>query len=106
MGRSASCSLLRTLSGMASRKQAVDEPARRLGLASVKPLAIKPEAPARLVLDNVIIARRAALPVPPPFGGNAFGPLRMRDMVRLTPPAEVPRRPFRHQRGHFRLLRL
>src|SRR4051812_23284144 len=75
-GRWMSGAFLFSWSGMAiSCKQAVDEPARRAGLARVNPFAIKPEPPPRLILDNVIIARRMLLVVAPPFGGDALRPL-------------------------------
>src|SRR5947208_1145517 len=76
----------------ASREEAVHEPARFVRLAAVEALAEEPEAPPRLVLDDVVIARRLRLLPPPPFGCDALRPLRMGDAVRASAPAEASRR--------------
>src|SRR5581483_10030359 len=85
-----------------SGKQAVEVPARRGrgGLGGVvEPVAIDPEARAVAVLDPVIVAGRAV--APPPFGGDALGPLGAAHLVRAAAPAELARRIVGHQRDRL-----
>src|SRR5580704_17613493 len=82
-----------------SRKQAVHEPARRRRLASIKSFAKKPEAMAGGILDEVVIAGWFRLAMPPPFGADAFRPLRAGDVVGHAAPAETPRRTVGNEGG-------
>src|SRR5579863_6682491 len=88
-----------------SRKQAVDEPARRRRLALVEALAEKPEAAAAGILDEVIVARRLrrvmAVAPAPPFAGNAFRAFGAGDVVGHAAPAETPGRTIGNERGDF-----
>src|SRR3979409_517641 len=56
-----------------SREQPVHEPARSGGLARIESLAVEPEAVAGLVLDQIVVARRRAGVVMPPFAGGKPG---------------------------------
>src|SRR3979411_586271 len=77
-----------------SREQPVHEPARSGGLARIESLAVEPEAVAGLVLDQIVVARRRAGAVMPPFAGDTPGPLRLGDSMGHAAPAEAPRRAF------------
>src|SRR5207248_5946715 len=80
-----------------SSEDAVHKPARRR--VAGKAGAIKPEAPALLVLDTVIVAdpvaavaRIGGAVLDPPFLGDAFGTVGMPDPVLTPPPREAKRR--------------
>src|SRR5215472_5181790 len=86
-----------------SRKQTVHEPARRRGLAAKEAFAVEPEAAPDGVLDQVVIARGPHPTLPrkrgrgregaaPPFGADAFRPLRAGDLVGHAAPGKPPRR--------------
>ena len=89
---------------MASRKGAVDEPAR-LGPAPVaqKPLAVEPEAPPGMILDAEIVAQAGAGPVAPPFGRDPLGPREARHAQPLPAPDELRGRAFGHGIDHAHL---
>src|SRR5215207_11263330 len=89
-----------------SREEAVHEPARLVHLAPVKALAEEPEAPSRLVLDDVVVARRLRVLLAPPLGRDPLRPLRMGDAMRPSAPAEPTRRPLRHHGDDIRRLGL
>src|SRR3979409_1449980 len=77
-----------------SCEQPVHEPARSGGLARIESLAVEPEAVAGLVLDQIVVARRRAGAVMPPFAGDALGALRLGTPMGHAAPAEAPRRAF------------
>ena len=54
-------------------------------------MAIDPVAPARAVLDPVIVAQADGRFLAPPFGRDPLRPLDPRDFVHLPPPAELLR---------------
>src|SRR6202030_1228033 len=91
--------LLANSSHSHSRKQAVHEPARCRRLAPIKAFAEQPEAVAGGILDEIVVARRLGLAVPPPFGADAFRPLRAGDVVGHAAPAETPRRAVGNEGG-------
>src|SRR3981189_626937 len=72
-----------------SCEQPVHEPARSGGLARIESLAVEPEAVAGLVLDQIVVARRQAGAVMPPFAGDALGALRPCDPIGHPPAAEA-----------------
>src|SRR5882724_10243339 len=81
------------------------EPLRRRAAAAVEPGPVEPEAAARRILDDVIVALDLVVCLPPPFPGDALGPLGLRHLTKDAAPAELARRSFwnqRHDLGGFR----
>src|SRR5580700_7057322 len=86
------CSPRELISLPHSRKQAVHEPARRRRLAPIESFAEQPEAVAGGIFDEIVVAGRLRFTMPPPFGSDAFRPLRAGDVVGHAAPAKTPRR--------------
>src|SRR5215212_4718354 len=85
----------------ASREEAVHEPARLVRFAPVEAFAEEPEAAARLVLYDVVVARWLGFLLAPPFGADPLRPLRMGDAMHPSAPTEAARRPLGHDRQHL-----
>ena len=88
----------------------MQEPARRLVAALIKPAPEQPEASALGILDAIIIARRRLrsekLGIEPrPIRRDAFRSFGAQDVVQFFPPAEARRRPIRRQSQNFDRLR-
>lgn len=81
---------------MISRKQTMQEPARRAGFTVVEAIAIKPEAAAILIFDAIIIACRRAFRRAPPFRCNALWPIGAYHRMQHAPPSKADRRPIWH----------
>src|SRR4029079_12048122 len=58
---------------------------------------VEPEAPASIVFNEIIVARRAGRLMTPPFAGDALRSLGMGDAMHLAAPTEPLRRSFRNR---------
>src|SRR5580704_5845864 len=81
-----------------SAEQPVQEPGRRLLVATVEPFAVDPIAGAALVLDAVVVARAARLrpDLAPPLGRYALRALEAHDATLHPAPDEAGGRTFGH----------